>query len=63
MGYVSVEYGYPIMYPISVREFCEVCAYHRRGEVFGSRDLYACERGCRGPGRRPRPVLARIAIG
>ena len=28
MGYVSVEYGYPIRYPIPVCEFCEVSAYH-----------------------------------
>jgi len=25
---VSVEYGYPIRYPIPVHEFCEVSAYH-----------------------------------
>ena len=24
-----MEYGYPIRYPIPVREFCEVSAYHR----------------------------------
>ena len=26
-----MEYGYPIWYPIPVREFCEVSAYHRMG--------------------------------